>query len=284
MSDLDQRIASWRRELTSKFSDQPDVLDELEDHLRNEFEQLVLAGKSTDDAWRDAVSQLGEPSRLAEEFRKSAHAGWLPARIAFFALCTLGVVLGAALWSRAASAGMGWLLATHVFAITIGYAASLTFGGIAAGMVVAHARGTFAARQQAAFRRSGIALLSVGIVLTFIGIVLGAIWWHQRHGQFWTWTAPEVLALCILGWNCAVLVCLTRSITTAAMVGGVIGNAVVILGWAAPLLFASPRPYGSPTWFAPLIALVVMSQLGLALAGVLPTGWAVRRATRHGIS
>ena len=41
MTDFEDRIAAWRSELSSALEDRPDVVEELEDHLRQELDTLT---------------------------------------------------------------------------------------------------------------------------------------------------------------------------------------------------------------------------------------------------
>src|SRR5689334_11360573 len=82
--DLEQQIQSWRQTIASQLGGdgRPEVVDELESHLRDDVEQLVRAGRAPARAWEIALAGLGEPQELAAEFRKSARPAWLPARAA----------------------------------------------------------------------------------------------------------------------------------------------------------------------------------------------------------
>lgn len=91
-------------------------------------------------------------------------------------------------------------LSTHVVSITMGYA-----GCVAAGVV-----GHFYLWQW--FRKSdrevlnktnraALGILGFGIVLSFIGTVLGGIWADQSWGRFWGWDPKENGALLIVLWS-----------------------------------------------------------------------------------
>ena len=54
-----------------------EVLDELEDHLREEVVQLTSEGHSPEEAVEVAMTRLGMPGELASEFAKvSSGAPW----------------------------------------------------------------------------------------------------------------------------------------------------------------------------------------------------------------
>src|SRR5687768_6092071 len=142
MEDFEDHIAQWRKELSSTMQDRPDVVDELEDHLRQELETLTRAGKTPDEAWDAALNQLGDARKLTREFAKSSRAGWLPTRAALAVLGGCGLASAAILLAGVSGGRYGALLAVHIFAITLGYAATLAFGFAAASAVVSHATGT----------------------------------------------------------------------------------------------------------------------------------------------
>jgi hypothetical protein len=279
MADFEDRIASWRRELSSAMVDRPDVVDELEDHLRQELETLTRAGKTPDDAWDAAVGALGDAEKLAREFSKASRASWLPTRVAVTVLGGCGLAVGAFLLAAVLRDRFGALLAAHLFTILLGYGAAFALGFSAAAAVVAHATGTFGARQSQAFRRAARLLASTAAAFTLAGIVLGAFWLRANRGHYWGWDAREMGGLCVLGWNCAALACLRRRATLAVVVG-VLGNAVVAAGWFGAALIEPPRPQGVPGWFAPVLAGFVISQLTLAAAAAfMPAGCFARRTS-----
>jgi hypothetical protein len=223
---------------------------------------------------------LGDAKKLAREFSRTSRAGWLPTRVAITVLGTCGLVVGAFLLAAVLRDRFGALLAAHMFAITLGYGAAFAFGFSAAAAVVAHATGTFGARQLQAFRRAATLLASTAAALTLGGIVLGAFWLRANRGHYWGWDAREIGGLCVLGWNCAALACL-RSRAMPAVVVGVVGNAVVAAGWLGAALIEPPRPQGLPGWYAPTLAAFVTIALTLAAAAFMPPGFA-RRARGQG--
>jgi hypothetical protein len=72
MFNLDQAIADWRRQMSAAGIKSPDVLDELESHLREDVERRIGAGAgaSAEQAFRDAVIQVGTAEQLQPEFCK----------------------------------------------------------------------------------------------------------------------------------------------------------------------------------------------------------------------
>src|SRR6266550_4503470 len=92
MFDLDNQIRVWRAAVADTFA--TDCLDELEAHLRDEFDRLTAAGSSPDAAWQAALNSLGNPQHLSQEFAKlDPKPRWLPTWIAAVALALFTVIL-----------------------------------------------------------------------------------------------------------------------------------------------------------------------------------------------
>jgi ABC-type transport system involved in cytochrome c biogenesis permease subunit len=162
-----------------------------------------------------------------------------------------------------------------VFAITIGYLATLTVGIIAMSGIVGRAIGRFGPRQSDAFRHIGSRIAAAAVALTLAGILLGAFWSRGHLGPYWQWDAREVGGLCVLAWSCVLLSCLRwRSVSaSSAMLAGVIGNVVVLLGWLGPPLLDGRASHGYPAWYKTVLCAAVMTHLAWAYAGMLPPGW-----------
>src|SRR5688500_12588538 len=96
--DLERQITAWRETIASDLGSRgPEIIDELESHLRDDVDQRVRAGRTPAQAWEAALTRLGESQKLAAEFRKSPPtappAPWLPARAAVVLLALCAVVL-----------------------------------------------------------------------------------------------------------------------------------------------------------------------------------------------
>lgn len=70
MFNLEQEILEWRREMLGAGIKSPVPLDELECHLRDEFEEQEKAGLGEADAFKAAVKNLGPAPVLQPEFKK----------------------------------------------------------------------------------------------------------------------------------------------------------------------------------------------------------------------
>lgn len=71
MFDLEKAIARWRQQMSRAGLRNTECLDELEGHLREDFEHSIHSGLKPDTAFADAVQRLGHGDVLAGEFKKS---------------------------------------------------------------------------------------------------------------------------------------------------------------------------------------------------------------------
>jgi len=71
MFDFEHAIAQWRQQMAESGLRQPELLDELESHLREEFEAQACAGVRTEDAFTLAAQRVGRADVLETEFAKS---------------------------------------------------------------------------------------------------------------------------------------------------------------------------------------------------------------------
>lgn len=92
-------------------------------------------------------------------------------------------------------------LATHVVAITIGYASMFVAGFLAIIYIV---RGLFTKGLDKvtanALKRMVYGILCFATLFSFVGTVLGGIWADQSWGRFWGWDPKENGALMIVIW------------------------------------------------------------------------------------
>jgi len=70
MFSLDEAILRWRQRMTAGGVKAPEVLEELESHLRDEVKERMGSGLSLEQAFEAAVQQMGHPSVLTSEFEK----------------------------------------------------------------------------------------------------------------------------------------------------------------------------------------------------------------------
>ncbi len=97
-------------------------------------------------------------------------------------------------------------LATHVVAITLGYASTFVAGLLAIIYIV---RGVFTTtlgdQTRKALSRMVYGIVCFATLFSFVGTVLGGIWADQSWGRFWGWDPKENGALLIVIWNAIIL-------------------------------------------------------------------------------
>ena len=70
MFNLDESILEWRRQMLDVGLKNPNALDELESHLREEAERQIKVGLPPQDAFETAVRGIGQAEALNNEFKK----------------------------------------------------------------------------------------------------------------------------------------------------------------------------------------------------------------------
>jgi ABC-type transport system involved in cytochrome c biogenesis permease subunit len=168
-------------------------------------------------------------------------------------------------------------LATHVVAVTCGYASTFVAGFLALIYIV---RGVFTKTLDEATGKS-LARMIYGIVcfatlFSFVGTVLGGIWADQSWGRFWGWDPKENGALIIVLWNAIILhlrwggMIRERGLVICA-IGG---NIVTSWSWfGVNMLGIGLHSYGfTDAAFVWLLAFV-SSQLAFIGLGLLPSNW-----------
>jgi len=168
-------------------------------------------------------------------------------------------------------------LATHVVAVTIGYASTFVAGFLALIYIV---RGLFTKTLDEATGKS-LARMIYGIVcfatlFSFVGTVLGGIWADQSWGRFWGWDPKENGALIIVLWNALILhlrwggIIRERGLVNCA----IFGNVVTAWSWfGVNMLGIGLHSYGFTEAAFKWLVLFVASQLAFIALGLLPAKW-----------
>src|SRR6185369_937853 len=76
MFNLEQSISEWRRQMQSVGVKNPDIVDELESHLREDLARRVQSGEAEEEAFESAVQGVGQASLLKQEFAKIGGKKW----------------------------------------------------------------------------------------------------------------------------------------------------------------------------------------------------------------
>jgi hypothetical protein len=209
MFNLEAAAAEWRREMTASGRFDAATLAELEDHLC-ESVAAQSDGQPTAEAWRAAVTQLGDVKTIAREYAKIVKLA--PADRAAFGILAVGVglalsaIVAAIFWQ-----GERWaaqpLLGFHTLSICVGYVAALFIAAAAAYGALRRkfGKGSPIAVEAAAFRwiRWGS---TAAAAATALGVGLGAAWLNKDDGRLFSGDPREIggcivlLALSAAAW------------------------------------------------------------------------------------
>jgi len=137
-------------------------------------------------------------------------------------------------------------LSTHVVTITMGYA-----GCIAAGILGHVYLWQWMLKKPAdvlqKINSATLGLLGFGLVLSFVGTVLGGIWADQSWGRFWGWDPKENGALLIVLWSAIIFHARWDGLIKAYGVAQacIFGNIIVAFAWfGVNLLGVGLHSYG----------------------------------------
>jgi ABC-type transport system involved in cytochrome c biogenesis permease subunit len=177
-------------------------------------------------------------------------------------------------------------LATHVVAVTLGYAATFVAGFLGIIFVI---RAFFTSAVTPELKRS-LARMVYGIVcfatlFSFVGTVLGGIWADQSWGRFWGWDPKENGAIIIVLWNAIVLHARWGGIVRerGLLVMAIVGNIVTAWSWfGTNMLGVGLHSYGFTD--AAFIILIVFDGLMAVLIGLgmLPLHYWTSKMERQG--
>jgi hypothetical protein len=274
MPNLEAFILQWRQAMSTAPQLKRETLDELESHLRELLAEFIRAGMPEAEACQRAAAELGSPETVAAEFQKLRPPPWLPVKVVTGFGIIAAVALAVWLLARASRPGGDFLLAAHVFTVTVGYTSGLLLGLLGACFVFQRCRADFSPRRIAPLSRVTLAFSAVGAGFTAVGIILAMVWAKREWGRYWAWDAKETSAFCIFVWMTGFLIAHQfRWVTPRGLLlASVLGSNVVVLGW-----FGGVHAYGTPGVVAILLFSTVVTNLLIVLLGVAPPGWLGRR-------
>ena len=283
MHEVEEKITAWRLATAKLLPGQPEIVQELEEHLREQIEASLRAGLAPADACAHAIERLGDPRATAAEFGRLSNGrltAWWPARLVFWGLPLVFVpFLGLLLWKHR-SGSLELLLVVHVFLVTLGYVATFASGGLGICYLCTQLLRPLTGRERRAWNRSLFILTVAAGSAVLGGLILGSIWAKDHLGRYWAWDPKETGALLVLVWTG------TLAIAQAKTPRGLSERVVpmlAILGNAATAVAWFPGAHAVATG-APLSALFtsfVISQILLAMLGFFPTGVAARLTLRR---
>jgi len=176
-------------------------------------------------------------------------------------------------------------LATHVVAITTGYAAMFLAGMLAIIYIV---RGVFT-RSLTPMIASTLTRMTYGVVcfatfFSFVGTVLGGIWADQSWGRFWGWDPKENGAVLIVLWCAMILHARWGGFIRqrGLMIMAVFGNVITSFSWfGVNMLGVGLHSYGFMEAAFPWLCGFIVSQLALMAVAAMPMArWRSFRPSR----
>ncbi len=245
-----------------------ELLNELEEHLRQEMDRLNRAGVSPDKVFELAVTKLGRPAPVAAEFEKlTAASTWLPIKIARVVIVAIALFLVVIFPFKVDKAGV--LLATHVVCVTLGYGMTFTVGGLGICALLSQRFGTSGPTHRHALLRTIFDFASLSVVLTGMGAVLGAFWAKDHMGRYWDWDLKETGAVLVFGWT-ALLAAFRwlKPVQPAVVPLAILGNAITAWGWFGAN--AGGNPFFSFFLAAFMVVHVVLFVAGAAGVWIQP--------------
>ena len=275
MHNLEKSIAQWRKTMMAAPAVSQETLDELENHLRENVEQLVRSGMTEPEAFEHAVAQLGGARLIASEFRKLDRAAWLPVKLVIgfglmLALATMIFVI-----ARLDAGRMNFLLASHVFLVVLGYTTTFLVGALGVCFVGQRCFSDFSPFRMRSLIRVTVVLGCIAAGLTAVAIILGMVWAKAEWGRYWAWDKKEIGAFVVIAWQLCFLFAhrLSRVTIRGVLVMSLLGNIVVGLGWFGPNLLHDGLHSSGMRNYALLLLAAVISNSAFFLIGLAPAGW-----------
>ena len=236
MFKLDQAIADWRRQMAAAGIKPSKVVDELENHLREDIRMLVSAGTPEGAAFRIAVGRLGGIETMSAEFKKINRTSSMSVGIG--GLLRVGISIALAIGLLIGLSGFlhgkpSLLLTSHIFTLTAGYGLAFLTGGL--GIYYVSCRwfvATSPTRQQALIRGASL-FTQLSVTLVGAGLMLGMFWSVLNRGHYLTGDAREIGTLCAFAWLGALWLIqrFGQMGTHATMLLYVVGNVIISLAW-----------------------------------------------------
>ncbi len=268
MFDLERAIADWRRRMESAGVRNPEVLDELESHLRQDFERRPAAGLSEAEAFQTASLSLGTSAEIQTEFKK------LKARPVYVPVM-LGIWIFLLVWLAAylATIPIGGharavLIRFHIFFLTTGYGTAFVAGGIGAAYILSRQFWEPSVGRTYWLARSALFYAAVATVFSAVGVTLGRLWAAETFGIPLV-TLKFIGSWSVVAWGIAVLALrrFKRASDHQTLLFCNAGNIIVWLAWfGAGMASASAGIRLSIGWVleALLAAYVAVLALGFA--------------------
>ena len=275
MPNLEKSIGEWRKTMMAAPGASHETLDELENHLRENVEQLVRSGMAETEAFEKAAAQLGGARMIASEFRKLDQPTWLPVKLVMGFGLMLAVAMMIFVVARIDAGRMNLLLAGHVFAVTLGYGTTFMVGALGICFVTQRCLSGFSPFRLRSLTRVTFLFGCVAAGLTAVAVILGMLWAKAEWGRYWAWDEKEIGAFAVMVWQvCFLLVHRLSHVTIrGVLVMSLLGNNVVALGWFGTNLARSGLHGYSAGSYALLLLATLVFNFAFFLIGLAPAGW-----------
>jgi hypothetical protein len=193
MFNLDQEIAEWRRRMMAAGIKTPVPLDELESHLREDFERHLVSGVNPRQAFEAVIQRMGQAHALNTEFWKVAGAtGKEEIRRTIMILAGLaGVLFGfGGIWPQ-----LGMLHRTgsiaHLEALLAGAAIVIAAGSVTFYNIRRH-------KEAHGRKLVAICLIAVGGLCSAVNVST----FFELSATEWLWWPPIVAAIVLFFGSC----------------------------------------------------------------------------------
>jgi hypothetical protein len=236
MFNLEQSINEWRLEMLAKGIAAPAPLEELESNLRENIRKLMVSGASERAAFRTALSQMGDVSRVSAEFKKLNRGLSIPGLVGFVLWGGVSAMLLVYCLGKLFAGKMTMLLGAHIFSLTAGYGAVLMAGGLGLGWGGGRQFDLFSIASQQEMLRSVKLFNRLATGLVLLGFILGAFWAQQKLARFWINDPRAIGGLVAVVWLVSVWVIqkFHRTSDWGIILLSVLSNIVIALAWFGP--------------------------------------------------
>lgn len=132
MFDLEESIASWRRQMLAAGIETPGLLNELESHLREDIERQIKFGARASEAFRSAAKRIGSAEVVKMEFAK-VRTSWIEALMLSVCVVLVGFIFlfgGFTFWFMGFSIGeqaLAYSALIVTLAVACGWRSSVSY-------------------------------------------------------------------------------------------------------------------------------------------------------------
>ncbi len=200
MFNLNDAISQWRRQMADGGIKSSETLDELESHLREEVRVLVSHGAEDSEAFRLAVSRLGDADSVGNEFKKLGAPSSTPLKLGILLWGSIATALVACLITGFVPGKPSLLLSAHIFTLTAGYCAAFVTGLFGVYSVCCRWLRVLSPARQQALSRAAFSFSRLAVGLVVAGLLLGMFWSWRNLGRHFVGGPKEIGAIFAFAW------------------------------------------------------------------------------------